>query len=243
MSEKYKIIPNKSEFTSFLETLNASPGELAAVQNIVLVDVDVDSDQGTWTINYQKKNRDLRTELLAAVADKLTAACSLQGVAFLPCPEVDENRSKTTHYSEEYLEALKVVNGEAEPATGDRKILGNKITKKPRLMCDVTDEENNVVIEGTIVGFKERELRTGAVMLSILLKDKTDGLVAKKRFGEGKNKDELSKNLAECKAFMAKMPEGSNVCFMGNVRIDKFENDEAVMTDIRSITLMHSINH
>ena len=85
MSEKYKIIPNKSEFTSFLETLNASPGELAAVQNIVLVDVDVDSDQGTWTINYQKKNRDLRTELLAAVADKLTAACSLQGVAFLPC--------------------------------------------------------------------------------------------------------------------------------------------------------------
>jgi len=238
MSEKYKIIPNKSEFTSFLETLNASPGELAAVQNIVLVDVDVDSDQGTWTINYQKKNRDLRTELLAAVADKLTAACSLQGVAFLPCPEVDENRSKTTHYSEEYLEALKVVNGEAEPATGDRKILGNKITKKPRLMCDVTDEENNVVIEGTIVGFKERELRTGAVMLSILLKDKTDGLVAKKRFGEGKNKDELSKNLAECKAFMAKMPEGSNVCFMGNVRIDKFENDEAVMTDIRSITLM-----
>ena len=37
---------------------------------------------------------------------------------------------------------------------------------------------------------------------------------------------------------MAKMPEGSNVCFMGNVRIDKFENDEAVMTDIRSITLM-----
>jgi len=238
MSEKYKIIPNKSEFTSFLETLNTSPGELAAVQNIVLVDVDVDSAQGTWTINYQKKNRDLRTELLAAVAEKLTAACSLQGVAFLPCPEVDESRSEETHYSEEYLEALKVVNGEAEIATGDRKILGNKITKKPRLMRDVTDEENNVVVEGTIVGFKERELRTGAVMLSILLKDKTDGLVAKKRFGEGKNKDELSKNLAECKSFIAKIPEGSNVCFMGNVRIDKFENDEAVMTDIRSIMLM-----
>jgi len=238
MSEKYKIIPNKSEFTSFLETLNTSPGELEAVQNIVLVDVDVDSAQGTWTINYQKKTQDLRTELLAAVAEKLTAACSLQGVAFLPCQEADKRHSEENHYSEEYLEALKFVNGQSTTTTGDRKILGNKITKKPRPMCDITDEENNVVVEGTIVGFKERELRTGAVMLSILVKDNTDGLVAKKRFGEGKNKDELSKNLAECKAFMAKMPEGSNVCLMGNVRVDKFENDEVVMTDIRSIMLM-----
>jgi DNA polymerase III subunit alpha, Gram-positive type len=238
MSEKYKIIPNKSEFTSFLETLNTSPGELEAVQNIVLVDVDVDSAQGTWTINYQKKTRDLRTELLAAVAEKLTAACSLQGVAFLPCQEADKGQSEEKRYSEEYLEALKFVNGQSNTPAGDRKILGNKIGKKPRPMCDVTDEENNIVVEGTIVGFKERELRTGAVMLSILVKDNTDGLVAKKRFGEGKNKEELVKNLAECRAFMAKIPEGSNVCLMGNVRVDKFENDEVVMTDIRSIMLM-----
>lgn len=238
MSEKYKIIPNKNEFMSFLETINVTPGELAAIQNIVLVCVEVDCAGETWTINYQKKNHDLQTELLAAVAEKLTAACSLRDVVFLPCQATKECEQKEQRYSEEYLEALKVVNGEAEAPTGDRKILGNKITKKPRPMCQVIEEENNVVVAGSIVGFKERELRTGAVMLSVLLKDTTDGLVAKKRFGEGKNKDELAHNVAECKAFIAKMPIGSNVCFMGNVRIDKFENDEAVMTDIRSITLL-----
>ena len=238
MSEKYKIIPNKSEFLSFLTTINATPSELAAIQNIVLVCVEVDSEQGLWIINYQKKNHDLQTELLAAVADKLTAACSLRNVVFLPCPEANEEEREVNRHSEEYLEALKVVNGQAEAPTGERKILGNKITKKPRPMCQVVEEENNVVVEGSVVGFKERELRTGAVMLNILVKDSTDGLVAKMRFGEGKNKDELAHNLAECKAFMAKIPLGSNVCLMGNIRIDKFENDEAVMTEIKSVMLL-----
>ncbi len=81
---------------SFLETINVNPGELAAIQNIVLVCVEVDCVGETCTINYQKKNHDLQTELLAAVAEKLTAACSLRDVVFLPCQATKECEKKRT---------------------------------------------------------------------------------------------------------------------------------------------------
>lgn len=50
-------------------------------------------------------------------------------------------------------------------------------------MDEIVEEENGVVVEGDVVGFEERELRTNAVILSILLRDETNGLLAKIRLG------------------------------------------------------------
>ena len=45
--------------------------------------------------------------------------------------------------------------------TNDDMIYGKKFAGKVRPLCDVSEEENKVTVEGTVVTFEERELRTG----------------------------------------------------------------------------------
>ena len=52
-------------------------------------------------------------------------------------------------------------------------------------MAEVVEEENNVVVEGTVVGFEVRELRTGAVMLTIKLSDDTEGSLPRSASANG----------------------------------------------------------
>ena len=65
-------------------------------------------------------------------------------------------------------------------------------------MAEVLEEENNVVVEGQLMGFNERELKTDAIILSILVADETDGLTCKMRFADPGGKNDLKKNQKEC---------------------------------------------
>ena len=102
-------------------------------------------------------------------------------------------------------------------------------------MAEVVEEENNVVVEGTVVGFDQRELRTGAVMLTIKLTDATEGLFVKIRFGERNEGNDLKKNQKEAADLQAKIPEGSLVKVQGNITVDKYANSELVMVNVKGI--------
>ena len=99
------------------------------------------------------------------------------------------------------------------------------------------EEENNVVVEGQLMGFNERELKTDAIILSILVADETDGLTCKMRFADPGGKNDLKKNQKECADLKAKLPVGCRVKIQGDVAPDKYENFEIVMLRVKNIMM------
>ena len=255
----YKIVPNRHVFLDFMITLDLSPEQRHCVETFPIRYVEVDEARNTWKIFYDAAATALEQQELAAAAKKLAAACSVAQVAFVnvhadqvaaPCledeevplppepeePPEEEQAQDDFFQSEEYLRALEAV--EASRGGGkqtDGVVFGRKITKKARTMAEVVEEENNVVVEGTVVGFEVRELRTGAVMLTIKLSDDTEGLFAKIRFGERNEGNDPKKNQKECADLQAKIPEGSLVKIQGNITVDKYANSELVMVGVKGI--------
>ena len=255
----YKIVPNRHVFLDFMITLDLSPEQRHCVETFPIRYVEVDEARNTWKIFYDAAATALEQQELAAAAKKLAAACSVAQVAFVnvhadqvaaPCledeevplppepeePPEEEQAQDDFFQSEEYLRALEAV--EASRGGGKRTdgvVFGRKITKKARTMAEVVEEENNVVVEGTVVGFEVRELRTGAVMLTIKLSDDTEGLFAKIRFGERNEGNDPKKNQKECADLQAKIPEGSLVTIQGNITVDKYANSELVMVGVKGI--------
>ena len=112
----------------------------------------------------------------------------------------------------------------------DDLLYGKRFTGKVRPLCDVNEEENKVIVEGTVVNFEERELRTGAIILKMAIKDDTDGLLLKIRFGDFKSdNDKGSDPKKECDQFKSKLKKGMNIRVCGNVKPDRYEHDEIVM--------------
>ena len=257
----YKIIPNRHVFLDYMVTLELSPEQRKLLERIPLRYVLVNVNDNSWQIAYEAMLTTLDQDNLAAAAKKLAAACAVSQVTFVnlkdrfapPEPELEEvppppepMEEETAEacdgdvddflQSEAYLQALRTVEGETPSARAkDGVVYGRKITKKPRPMAEVQEEENGVVVEGRIVGSRERELRTNAVMLTVLLADDTDGLLAKIRFGEFKENNDLAKNQKDCAEFKAKLPVGSHVKVQGNVMVDKYDNSEIVMTTVKGI--------
>lgn len=254
----YKIVPNRHVFLDFMVTLDLSPEQRHCVETFPIRYVEVDEARNTWKISYDAAATALEQQELAAVAKKLAAACSVAQVTFVnvnadqvaaPCledeeiplppePEEPEEEPQEDDFfqSEEYLKALEAV--EASRGGGNRTdgvVYGRKITKKARTMAEVVEEENNVVVEGTVVGFDVRELRTGAVMLTIKLSDDTEGLFAKIRFGERNEGNDPKKNMKECADLQKKIPEGSLVKIQGNITVDQYANSELVMVGVKGI--------
>lgn len=238
-------------------TLDLSPEQRHCVETFPIRYVEVDEARNTWKISYDAAATLLERQELAAVAQKLAAACSVAQVTFvnvhgdqaaapcleeegipLPEPEPEEEAAPEDDFfqSEEYQKALEAVQGSTEEGLSkDGVVFGRKITKKARTMAEVVEEENNVVVEGTVVGFEQRELRTGAVMLTIKLTDATEGLFAKIRFGERNEGNDPKKNQKECVDLQAKIPEGSLVKIQGNITVDKYANSELVMVGVKGI--------
>ena len=238
-------------------TLDLSPEQRHCVETFPIRYVEVDEARNTWKISYDAAATLLERQELAAVAQKLAAACSVAQVTFvnvhgdqavapcleeegipLPEPEPEEEAAPEDDFfqSEEYQKALEAVQGSTEEGLSkDGVVFGRKITKKARTMAEVVEEENNVVVEGTVVGFEQRELRTGAVMLTIKLTDATEGLFAKIRFGERNEGNDPKKNQKECADLQAKIPEGSLVKIQGNITVDKYANSELVMVGVKGI--------
>ena len=256
-SSRYKIVPNRHVFLDFMVTLDLSPEQRHCVETFPIRYVEVDEARNTWKISYDAAATLLERQELAAVAQKLAAACSVAQVTFvnvhgdqaaapcleeegipLPEPEPEEEAAPEDDFfqSEEYQKALEAVQGSTEEGLSkDGVVFGRKITKKARTMAEVVEEENNVVVEGTVVGFEQRELRTGAVMLTIKLSDATEGLFAKIRFGERNEGNDPKKNQKECADLQAKIPEGSLVKIQGNITVDKYANSELVMVGVKGI--------
>jgi DNA polymerase-3 subunit alpha (Gram-positive type) len=237
MSEKYIIKPDLHKFRAFMSTMELGPEEKKLVSNLQISEVHLDEEAKTWDIYYTKGEvSDADAGYLDNVGKKLAAACALTRAAFLvkETPNIPDDIC----HSPAYLAACRQVVEEEGGYKTSGVIMGRKITKNPRTMQEVVEEENNVVVAGEIVGFRERELRTGAVIVTILVKDDTDGLLAKVRFGEGKNNNDLAKNKEEAAAFQKKMPVGSNITMQGNIMVDKYENSELIMMPVKSIVLM-----
>ncbi|MGL5207254.1 MAG: PHP domain-containing protein, partial [Acidaminococcaceae bacterium] len=145
--------------------------------------------------------------------------------------------------NEEYIRALhkeesKTNNKTNAPQNNDL-IYGKKFAGKVRALCDVCEEENKVTVEGTIVSFEERELRTGAIILKIAIKDDTDGLLLKIRFGDFKNDNDKNTDARkECEQFKTKIKKGMNIRVCGNVKPDRYEHDEIVMFNPLGISVI-----
>ncbi len=61
----------------------------------------------------------------------------------------------------------------------DDVLLGRRIAEEPIPLQDVTDEERSVVIEGEVIAFEVRELRSGRKLITFDVSDKTDSIGAK----------------------------------------------------------------
>jgi DNA polymerase-3 subunit alpha (Gram-positive type) len=272
-SENYKIIPDRQNFLSFLDTLELSPEQSLFMKQIPLEYVEINGKANSWKISYKMKVNALEEQNMAAVAKKLAAACSIARVDFVcdmeadfcaPCSEDlplpaeeeevplpdapdmmlesyddPESAADETFASKEYQAALQALQQGSEKASLQSGVVyGRKITKKPRTMDAVVEEENGVVVEGEVVEFVQKTLKTDAVILLIQLMDATDGLTAKIRFGSFKEKNDLVKNEKESGELQKKIPVGSHVLIQGNIRVDRFANSELVMEDIKGIMLL-----
>ena len=261
----YKIVPNRHCFLDFMVTLELSPEQRHCVETFPIRFVEVDEDRNTWKINYDAAATPLEQQELAAVAKKLAAACSVAQVTFVnqnadnlaapcledediplpeeppeeeepPLPEEPPEAEEDFFQSEEYQKALASVTSQtAEGRKKDGVVYGRKITKKARTMAEVVEEENGVVVEGTVVGFDERELRTGAVMLTIKVADDTEGLFVKIRFGERNEGNDIAQNRKACADLQEQIPAGTKVKIQGNITVDKYANSELVMVGVKGI--------
>ena len=259
---EYRLVPDKAVFLDFLSTLDLSPEQTACIKQFPLAYVEINEESNTWKIAYAAEATILQKQELAAVAKKLSAACSIAQVTFVnvhadslaapcledivPLPEEPETVPEETpgagaeqvYQSQEYLQALEALDAEHNRGVKSNGVVyGRKITKAPRTILEVQEEENGVVIEGTVVGFRQRDLRTNAVMLTILVTDDTDGMMLKLRFGDRNENNDLAKNQKECADFMKNIPVGSRIKAQGNVMVDKYENMEVVMMPVKSIML------
>lgn len=261
----YKIVPNRHCFLDFMVTLELSPEQRHCVETFPIRFVEVDEERNTWKINYDAAATPLEQQELAAVAKKLAAACSVAQVTFVnqnadnlaapcledqdiplppepseeeepPLPDEPPEEDQDFFQSEEYQKALaSVASQTAEGRKKDGVVYGRKITKKARTMAEVVEEENGVVVEGTVVGFDERELRTGAIMLTIKVADDTEGLFVKIRFGQRNEGNDIAQNRKECAQLQQQIPEGTKVKMQGNITVDKYANSELVMVGVKGI--------
>lgn len=73
-SESYRIIPDRHNFLSFLQTLELSPEQNACIRKIPLDYVEINERTNTWKISYGVETNPLEEQNLMAVAKKIAAA-------------------------------------------------------------------------------------------------------------------------------------------------------------------------
>ncbi|MHB9145912.1 MAG: PolC-type DNA polymerase III [Symbiobacteriia bacterium] len=116
------------------------------------------------------------------------------------------------------MEAAKKAKGSGKAEPG-QTLRGRVINGQPRPVSQVTEEERGVVVQGEILGFETRELRTGRQLVSFDLTDYTDSLSCK--FFLDPDEPPLSESLAD----------GAWVTVKGMVQHDKFTQELTLMVD------------
>ena len=252
MKAKYCIVPDTAKFFEFLAGLSFSESDLLHTRLIRPQKIFVDVEQSEWVIEY-KAAAPVEERLALAVADKLAAAFSLHKVELsccnaevnvkaeteeIPLPEEPpQNDLESYHYEEngscgseadaDFARAYELLYGNGgKGKNGNGVIWGKNFRGEPRPLDDITEEENNVVVEGQFVkcfdkdgvltSFNERELRTKRVKLSFNLSDDTNGIFINMYF----------QTLEECHKFKSLIKPGVYLRIMGDARRDRYAFDE-----------------
>ncbi len=156
----------------------------------------------------------------------------------IPFPEEPpQNDLESYHYEEncscgseadaDFARAYELLYGNGgKGKNGNGVIWGKNFRGEPRPLDDITEEENNVVVEGQFVkcfdkdgvltSFNERELRTKRVKLSFNLSDDTNGIFINMYF----------QTLEECHKFKSLIKPGVYLRIMGDARRDRYAFDE-----------------
>ncbi len=156
----------------------------------------------------------------------------------IPLPEEPpQNDLESYHYEEngscgsepdaDFARAYELLYGNGgKGKNGNGVIWGKNFRGEPRLLDDITEEENNVVVEGQFVkcfdkdgvltSFNERELRTKRVKLSFNLSDDTNGIFINMYF----------QTLEECHKFKSLIKPGVYLRIMGDAKRDRYAFDE-----------------
>jgi len=124
----------------------------------------------------------------------------------------------------EYLEALTDYKGPGADKADNPVIFGRNIMKaEPVLMATIQDEGRNIVVEGELIGFELRELRSGRQLLTFDVSDKSDG-ISGKVFFEDKDKEQIVK-------VSAVLSKGMMIKAKGTVQFDKYSNELVLYAD------------
>ncbi len=139
----------------------------------------------------------------------------------------EENGSGGSEADADFARAYELLYGNGgKGKNGNGVIWGKNFRGEPRPLDDITEEENNVVVEGQFVkcfdkdgvltSFNERELRTKRVKLSFNLSDDTNGIFINMYF----------QTLEECHKFKSLIKPGVYLRIMGDARRDRYAFDE-----------------
>ena len=139
----------------------------------------------------------------------------------------EENGSCGSEVDADFARAYELLYGNGgKGKNGNGVIWGKNFRGEPRPLDDITEEENNVVVEGQFVkcfdkdgvltSFNERELRTKRVKLSFNLSDDTNGIFINMYF----------QTLEECHKFKSLIKPGVYLRIMGDARRDRYAFDE-----------------
>ncbi len=139
----------------------------------------------------------------------------------------EENGSCGSEADADFARAYELLYGNGgKGKNGNSVIWGKNFRGEPRPLDDITEEENNVVVEGQFVkcfdkdgvltSFNERELRTKRVKLSFNLSDDTNGIFINMYF----------QTLEECHKFKSLIKPGVYLRIMGDARRDRYAFDE-----------------
>lgn len=95
--------------------------------------------------------------------------------------EVDEYMEMIARRAKEWasLQEAPEKPQKRKAASNDDVLLGRRIAEEPIPLKDVVDEERSVVVEGEVIAFEVRELRSGRKLISFDISDRTDSISAK----------------------------------------------------------------
>lgn len=153
-------------------------------------------------------------------------------------PEIEIGNSEPIEQEyclEEDLDYKQAVENLYGSKKDDGILWGKRISGLVQKIETLTEEENNVVIEGTFVksldkdgnlqSFLEHELRSGAIILTFNVSDETNGIFVKLRFDNRDGNDVRKK----CNEFKNLLKPGMRLRLQGNVAPDRFAFDEMTM--------------